>query len=344
MNRSNTTSTIFNRYIFPLILVFYFSNAYAQDLTFFLPEGNFTYDANIPTPKQFLGHELGEQHVTYDMTVAYMKLLAEKSDRIKLEERGRTYQYRPLLFLYISLPGNLDNLESIRQNHLKLCDYKESEKLKVEDMPVVVWLGYSTHGNEVSGINASLAVAYFLAAAQGSEIDRILKRSVIIMQPGANPDGIQRFTSWVNSTRSFTPVKDSNSREFREPVPSSRTNHYWFDLNRDWIMVQQPESFYRAQILYEWHPTLLADHHEHRNTSGMFFSPGIKSSNYPVIPKDNQDYTGKIAQQYNSRYLNSLGTLTYSKEDYDNWFTGKGSTLPNLLGGVGFLFEQPTPR
>ena len=327
-----------------LLPAFCFHGAYAQDMTYFLPKGSFTYNEKIPTPKQFFGHELGEQHATYDMTVAYMRLLAEKSDRIKIEERGRTYQYRPLQFVYISLPGNLNNLESIRQNHLKLCDHAESDKMNPADMPAVIWLGYSVHGNEASGINASLALAYFLSAAQGPEIERILSRSVIIMQPGSNPDGIQRFASWVNSARSFTPVKDVNSREFREPAPGSRTNHYWFDLNRDWIMVQQPESYYRAQMIYEWHPTLLGDFHEQGNTNGLFFSPGIITSTNTVTPKDNMNYITTIARQYLSKYLNGIGTLTYSKEDYDGWFPSKGSVLPNMLGGVGFLIEQPTSR
>ncbi|MCL2501880.1 MAG: peptidase M14, partial [Bacteroidales bacterium] len=270
-----------------------FFSAYAQDLSYFLPKGDFSYNPNIPTPKQFFGHEIGAQHVTYDMAAAYMKLLAEKSDRIVAEERGRTYQYRPILFLYISAPNNLGNLEDIRQNHLKLCDYAATDKLNVQDMPIVTWLSYSVHGNEASGINASLAVAYFLAAAQGPQMDRILNNSVIIMQPGANPDGIQRFATWVNNARSFTPVKDPNSREFREPAPGSRTNHYWFDLNRDWITVQHPESYYRAQIICEWHPTLFSDFHEHGTTSGMFFSPGIQTSQNPVVPKEHFDLMSK---------------------------------------------------
>ena len=319
-------------------------SAYTQDLSYFLPSGDFSYNQNIPTPKQFFGHEIAEQHVTYDMAAAYMKLLAEKSDRIEAQERGRTYQYRPILFLYISSPSNLGNLEDIRSNNLKLCDYRESDKLNVQDMPVVTWLSYSIHGNEASGINASLAVAYFLAAAQGSQIDSILNNSVIIMQPGANPDGIQRFATWVNNARSFTPVKDPNSREFREPAPGSRTNHYWFDLNRDWIMVQQPESYYRAQVLYEWHPTLFCDFHEQGTTSGMYFSPGIETSQNLVIPKENFDFTRRIAEQYHNKYLSSIGSLTFSKETFDTWFPGTGDVLPSLLGAINYLFEQTSAR
>ncbi|MCL2738930.1 MAG: hypothetical protein FWE30_05735 [Bacteroidales bacterium] len=332
------------KHLLVILSVCCLAGLHAQDLSYFLPKGDFSYNPNIPTPKQFFGHEIGAQHVTYDMAAAYLKLLADKSDRIIAEERGRTYQYRPILFLYISSPNNLNNLEHIRQNHLKLCDYNESDKLNVQDMPVVTWLGYSTHGNEPSGMNASLVVAYFLAAAQGPQVERILHNSVIIMQPGSNPDGVQRFTTWVNNARSFTPVTDPNSREFREPNPGSRTNHYWFDLNRDWITVQQPESYYRAQIIYEWHPTLISDFHEHGNTSGMFFSPGIETKQNSALPKEHQDFMSKIAQQYHIKYIGGLGTLNYTKETYDNLFSGAGDLMPSLLGGVSFLFEQTNSR
>jgi len=163
------------------------------------------------------------------------------------------------------------------------------------------------------------------------------------MQPGTNPDGIQRFATWVNNARSFTPVKDPNSREFREPNPGSRGNHYWFDLNRDWVMVQQPESYYRAQIVYEWHPNLFADFHEHGNT-GMFFAPGIPTNQNPALPKDHYDMMDKIAQQYHTKYLSGIGSLNYTKETYDNWQPGCGDLMPSLIGGVSFLFEQPTAR
>ena len=330
--------------LFTILSICCFLSTYAQDVNYFLPKGNFSYNPNIPTPKQFFGHEIGVQHVTYDLASAYLKLLAEKSDRFISEERGRTYQYRPILFLYISSPNNLSNLENIRKNHQKLCDYKESDKVNIQNMPVVTWLSYSIHGNEASGINASLAVAYFLAAAQGSEVDRILNNAVIIMQPGANPDGIQRFATWVNNARSFTPVSDPNSREFREPTPGSRTNHYWFDLNRDWITVQHPESFYRAQVICEWHPTLFSDFHEQGTTSGMFFSPGIETSQNLTLPKDNFTLLGKIAERYHSKYLNSLGSLTFTKETFDTWFPGTGDVIPSLFGGLSFLFEQTSAR
>lgn len=332
--------------VFTLCLALCFAfTAYSQDLSSYLPKGDYVYDKNIPTPKEFLGFEIAEQHVNYNEICSYMKLLASKSDRIKILEHGRTYEFKPLQFLIISSPENLKNISEIQKKQMSLCDPDKSSSLNIKDMPIVIWLGYSVHGNEASGVNSTLAVAYFLAAAQGEQIDEILKKSVIIMHPGQNPDGIQKYATWVNATRSFTPVSDPNSREFKEPAPNSRLNHYWFDLNRDWLVVQHPESYYRNQIQVAWHPTVVGDFHEYGSSTptGTYFSPGKITGTNPVIPQKNWEMTHKMSRYY-SKYLDMIGTLYFSKEGYDDWYTGKGAAYPDLMGGVASLFEQPSSR
>ena len=201
------------------------AEAYPYDLTYFLPKGNYTYNPDIPTPEQALGFQIGQQHADWGQVVAYMKALAEASDRVTVRETGRTYQYRPFIEVTITSPGNQGNIDRIKEEHLALTDASRSGSMDISQMPVVVSLVCSIHGNEPSGVNASLAVAYFLAAAQGGDIDDLLEKTVILITPGANPDGINRFASWVNTSRSHTNVSDLNSREFQEPWPSSRTNH-----------------------------------------------------------------------------------------------------------------------
>ena len=232
------------------------------DLSYFLPEGNYQYDSNIPEPATVLGFQLGRQHADWGQVVEYMKALAEASDRVTLREVGRTYQHRPFIEAVITSPENQRNIEKIREEHLALTDVDRSTDLDIRKMPVVVNLVYSIHGNEPSGVNASLAVAYFLAAAQSNEIDDLLRNTVIVLYPGANPDGINRFANWVNTTRSQTDVSDLNSREFQEPWPSSRTNHYWADCNRDWLMAQHPEGITGVNTYFKWMPNVLADQHE----------------------------------------------------------------------------------
>lgn len=315
----------------------------AQNLSFYLPDEIKQLNSEIPTPGDFLGFEVGQQYVSYDQTVAYLRLLAQKSDRIEIVENGYSHEKKPLVFLTISTKENLSDIEKIRQDHLDLCNPDKSGKMSVEHMPVITWLGYSVHGNEASGINASVVVAYILAASNDVFIQNVLRNNIIILQPALNPDGSQRYAGWVNSNKSQNESSDENSREFKEPAPTSRSNHYWFDLNRDWLFVQNPESYYRMELFYKWLPTLVNDYHEHGNTSGTYFSPGIKNSTNSLISEENWTITKEISK-YHAEILSKTGTMYFSKEGYDDFYTGKGATLPDLLGGIGILYEQPNPR
>lgn len=304
---------------------------------------NVTYDPAIPTPQQFLGYQVGEWHVTHDQRVAYMKKLAELSKRITLAEYARTYEQRPLLLLTITNPANHGNLENIRTEHLKLIDPALSAGLKTADMPAVVWLGYSVHGNEPSGTNASLLSAYYLAAAQGAGIDSLLRECVILLDPCINPDGGNRFASWVNTHKSITPVTDPAAREYNEVWPGGRTNHYWFDLNRDWLYTQHPESQGRMAKYHAWKPNILTDHHEMGSNSTFFFQPGVASRTHPLTPRLNIDLTAKIGA-YHAAELDKIGSYYYTQENYDDFYYGKGSTYPDINGSIGILFEQASSR
>ena len=338
------------KFILILLFLLGFSlHGYTQnqndDFSYFLPKEKFDYRADIPTPRQFFGFELNEQHLNNDQIVAYMQALAQKSPRMELEVVGYSYQQRPLVFLTVSAPENLQNLEKIRTEHLKLSNPALSGSCDTENMPVVLWLGYSVHGNECSGVNASAVVAYFLAAAEGPEIDNILKNSVILLHPALNPDGVNRYTTWVNANRSFTVVSDPNSREFREPLPSSRTNHYWFDLNRDWMLLQMTESRARMAFYHQWRPTMVNDYHEHdqNRSANYYFSPGEINQTHNLIPSTNWEVSKQISQ-YHARELDKIGTLYYSREHYDDFYPGKGSCFPDFHGAIGLLYEQPSSR
>lgn len=311
-------------------------------LDYYLPEGA-ELDPAIPTPAEVIGHEVGEWHVTHDKLVFYMYELAEASDRVVIEEYARSYEDRPLLMLTVTSPENHASIEQIRMDHLKLSDPEAAEDLDIESMPVVVNLGYSVHGNEPSGANSSLVTAYYLAAAQGQEIDRILSESVILIDPSINPDGLNRFATWVNMHKSATTVTDPDAREFNERWPSGRTNHYWFDLNRDWLPVQHPESQGRIQQFHKWRPNVLTDHHEMGTNSTFFFQPGIPSRTHPLTPQVNQDLTASIGE-YHAEALDEIQTLYYSRESFDDFYYGKGSTYPDIFGTVGILFEQASSR
>lgn len=310
-------------------------------LDYYLPQG-ITYDKNIPTPKEVIGHEVGEWHVTHDKLMFYMRVLARASKRITIENRGTTFEGRPILLLTITSEKNHQNLEKIRQDHLSLTE-KGSGAISVENMPIVVYQGFSIHGNEPSGANAGLAYAYYLAAAQGPEIEELLNSMVILMDPSFNPDGLQRFAYWANTNKSINQVSDSNDREFHEVWPGGRTNHYWFDMNRDWLPVQLPESRARIESFHKWLPNILTDHHEMGTNTTFFFQPGEPTRVHPLTPKMNQELTAEIGG-YHAKALDKIGSLYFSEENYDDYYYGKGSTFPDINGGIGILFEQGSAR
>jgi len=315
------------------------STIFAQvDLSYYLPEG-YTYNPNVPTPKEVLGFEVGEWHATHDQLVTYMKAVAESSDRVKFEETGRTYEMRPQTLLTITSPANLSRVDQIKADRQKL---RESEaSVNAADLPAVMFMGYSVHGNEASGANASLLAAYHFAAA--NELAEELESVILLLDPALNPDGVNRFASWVNSHKAYNLNGDPNGREYNEAWPRGRTNHYWFDLNRDWLPVQHPESRSRVKVFQEWLPNVHLDFHEMGTYSTFFFQPGIPSRVHPLTPAENQELTEKIGR-YHAEALDKIGSLYFARESYDDFYFGKGSTYPDVQGSIGILFEQASAR
>ena len=309
------------------------------DLSYYLPQ-NTTYNSEIPTPESVIGHQVGEWHVTHDKLVQYMQVLSKASDRINIENRGVTFEDRPLLLLTITSPKNHSNIENIRTTHIAST---ESNTVDVENMPLVVYQGFSIHGNEASGSNAAMLVAYYLAAAESDDVKDLLDNTVVLFDPSYNPDGLQRFAYWANTNKSKNLNPDPNDREYDEVWPGGRTNHYWFDMNRDWLPVQLPESRVRIKSFHNWLPNILTDHHEMGTNSTFFFQPGIPSRTHPLTPKLNQELTKSIGN-YHAKALDKIGSLYYTEENFDDFYYGKGSTFPDINGGIGILFEQGSSR
>jgi Zinc carboxypeptidase len=323
------------------ILISTFAKAQVS-LDYYLPK-NVSYDKAIPTPEEFLGYQVGFQHASPYEIAAYCKKIASISPRIKIESYARSYEKRELLLLTFTSPKNLTDLEKIKTDHQKLASPEVSKNLNFEKMQGVTWLGYSVHGNEASGTNSALLTVYYLAAAQGPSIDSLLSENIILVDPCINPDGGTRFSSWVNSNKSQNLVSDINAREFKETWPGGRTNHYWFDMNRDWLYQQLPESKGRLVKFYEWLPNILTDHHEMGSNSSFFFQPGIPARMHPLTPAKNLELTSKIGT-YHAAGLDAIGSHYYTKENYDDFYYGKGSTLPDVNGSIGILFEQASSR
>ena len=321
------------------LLISFSTTSQELDLNYYIPS-NQNYNDKIPTPKEIIGHQIGEWHITHDKLVEYMKVLAKSSDRITLEDRGKTFEGRPLLLLTITSPSNHSRINDIRQRHI---DVTNDSSLDVTSDPIIVYQGFSIHGNEPSGSNAALAVAYYLAASSSLATEDLLNNTVILFDPSYNPDGLQRFAYWANTNKSKNINPDSNDREYFEVWPRGRTNHYWFDMNRDWLPVQLPESRARIASFHKWLPNILTDHHEMGSNSTFFFQPGIPSRTHPLTPQLNQDLTKEIGN-YHAKALDKIGSQYYSEESYDDFYYGKGSTFPDINGSIGILFEQGSSR
>jgi len=290
-------------------------------------------DTSIPSPESILGWEPGDWRIQHPSLVQYMYTLAEKSDRVSIKVTGYTYEQKPLLQLIISSAENQSRLESLRLAHLKGAESGDM------DAPLVVWMGYSVHGDEASGSNAVPIVAWYLAASQSDYVKNLLKNTIIILDPSLNPDGLDRFASWSNSNRSLNPVADRNGRIHHQDWPGGRTNHYLFDLNRDWITTVHPESRARITEYHRWLPHVLTDHHETWH-DGFFFQPGAPTRQHPLTTAENLEMTRALAK-YHASSFDSAGEMYFSEDDYDDFFYGKGSTYPDINGSIGILFEQP---
>lgn len=309
--------------------------------SYYLPD--IEYDESIVSPQEYLSYQIGEWHITHDQLYHYMKAVCESSPNCQFAEYARTHENRPLINLIISSKENLENIEEIKKTRRALTEGNASTKTDVKDIPLVIYQGYSVHGNESSGANASTLVAYYLLAGKSKELSELLDNTIVIIDPSYNPDGLQRFSTWANMHKHHNLTSDPNGREFNEVWPGGRTNHYWFDLNRDWLFTIHPSSKGRIENFHIWHPDILTDHHEMGSNSTFFFQPGIPSRTNPNTPQINQDLTGEIGT-YHASFLDSLGSLYYSKENFDDYYYGKGSTYPDINGCIGILFEQASSR
>jgi len=302
------------------------------------------YDASIPRPEDVLGYRIGTRHSEPAQVVRYFEAVAEASPRVELRGHGRTYEKRRLIHALVAGEEQMGRLAEIRRRTGRLVrrpgSVSESERAA---MPATALMGYSIHGDEASGSEAAMLLLYHLAAGRGPGVQEILDDVVTIIDPMFNPDGRQRFTSWVNQNRGAAHTTDPQDREHRQPWPGGRTNHYWFDLNRDWLPAQHPASRGRLEVFHRWHPQLLTDFHEMGSDATYFFQPGVPSRTNPNTPEENQQLTGELAE-YHAEALDEIGSLYYTRETFDDFYYGKGSTYPDVNGAVGVLFEQASSR
>lgn len=302
-----------------------------------------TYDPKIPTPKQIIGYELGDKFTSHLKIEKYIFALNDASaDRVKVFPYGETYEGRTLYIVVISSSENLKKLDEIKSNIQKLSDPRrltdtEADKI-IKSTPPVAWLSYGVHGNEASSPEAALDVMYQLASRTDDEIKFLLQNLVIVIDPLLNPDGHERYVNFQMTRAGVKPVEDRAAAEHSEDWPGSRSNHYFFDLNRDWAWLTQKETQARIKAYQEWKPQVHVDYHEMGYNSSYFFFPSFKPINKNIPP--NTAEWGEIYGKANAAAFDAKGWSYWSGEVFDLFYPGFGDSWPSLNGAIGMTYEQ----
>nr|WP_070958813.1 M14 family zinc carboxypeptidase [Hyphomonas sp. Mor2] len=311
--------------------------AFAKPVEYFQVEG-VVYDETIPVFENHAGYEIGDRPVRFDDMVAYLRDIATRSDRISVETIGYSHERRPILTFTVTSPQNHANLKTIRETHLARLDGRAA----ADAAPMVLWINYGVHGAETSSMDAAIPLLYHFAAAQGPDIEAQLNDAVMIFTVVFNPDGHARRIDHVETFWSYGENTDLNDEAHNMWI-EARTNHYWFDLNRQWLLLTQPESQAWIKQWHRWKPMVSADYHEMGSAAPYYFHPGEALRRNPLIPERARELTKGIGERH-AAFLDSEAKLYWTEQGFDNFYIGKGSTYPQINGSLGILFEAGAAR
>jgi hypothetical protein len=301
------------------------------------------YDPAIPTPERVLGYTFGERLSRASDVLRYFDALSEAApDRMMLTRYGETWEGRPLPYAVISSAANMRRLGAIREASLALTDPRAGPTTPPAGQPVIVWLMYSVHGNEISPAEAAMATARHLLASRDPEVAEWLENTVVVVVPTQNPDGRDRFMNAYYQSLGLEPDGDRLSAERDEPWPSGRPNHYLFDMNRDWFAQTQPETRGLTQLMLGWRPQVVVDAHEMGTDDPFFFPPEAEPLN-PLLPEA-QLRARQLFGRGNAATFDREGVDYYTREVFDAFYPGYGDGWPSYLGAVGMTYEQGSAR
>jgi hypothetical protein len=306
-----------------------------------------SYDPTIPTLKQVLGFEPGENIATPEEMHRYLRALEAASPRIKVSPIGKSWEGRELMFVYIGSEANISRLDDIKSRMQQLADPRRTSpsaaRTLMSDLPALVNLSYAVHGNELSPGDAALLTAYHLVAAQNDPVVEKIRANVVVqMDPLQNPDGRNRWVNNFVQALGLEPDPSPLSAERNEPWPRGRSNHYLFDMNRDWLVATQPETRARIQELRQWTPLVFVDLHEMGSDSTYYFAPEAVPYNPWLTPvqRSSLDWFGKT----NARYFDRAGLSYFTREIFDAFYPGYGASWPAYFGAIAMTYEQASSR
>ena len=297
---------------------------------------------DILSPRQYLGYRLGERFTEYARSVAYFDYLAERSPRVRAERYGTTYEGRPLLLLVVSAEDNMQRLESIRTTQLQLLGSYRGDGAQVQallqDQPVINSYSYNIHGNEASSTEAAMQFAYELATTEDDQLLAALEETVNLLFVCINPDGRDRYVYWYNGMARATGGEEPRDLEHYAPFPNGRTNHYWFDLNRDWVWGVHPESRGHTRAYQRWMPSVHTDYHEQGYDANYFTVPGATPRNL-LLPDAYESWADTFGRA-NIAAFDREGICYFTRDRFDFFYPSYGSSYPSVMGAIGMLTEQ----
>lgn len=306
-------------------------------ISYFLLLGSLAAGAQtLKSPSEFLGYELGSQFTYHHKTVEYFRYIADNSPKVNFLEYGSSYEGRPLVVCFVSSSENLDKLETLRTNNLKKTGLLEGEP--GNDQVPFIWLSYNVHGNESVGMETSMKTLYMLASGDDDQVNNWLKETVIIIDPCQNPDGRDRYTNQYRSTQPVRTNPDSDDWSHSQGWPGARSNHYLFDLNRDWVWFTQAETVQRLALYNQYMPHVHADFHEMGSESTFFFAPGADPWHEVITPWQHEFH--KLTGVANAKLFDGMERLYFTKESFDLFCPSFGDTWPLFNGAMGFTYEQ----
>ncbi|GHC63214.1 M14 metallopeptidase family protein [Ulvibacter litoralis] len=287
--------------------------------------------AQLQSPAEFLGYEIGTQFTRHSEVVRYFEHVAANSDLVNYTSYGKTNERRPLTYAVISSPQNIKNIETIRHDNLKSIGIESGA---ANPKIAITWLSYNVHGNEASSTEAAMATLYTLI----TEKQDWLQNTVIVMDPCVNPDGRDRYVNWYNQVKSTPYNLAQAATEHNEPWPGGRPNHYLFDLNRDWAWATQVESEQRLKVYNQWMPHIHVDFHEQGINDPYYFAPAAKPF-HEIITPFQRDFQTEIGKNH-AKYFDKEGWLFFTRESFDLLYPSYGDTYPIFMGAIGMTYEQ----
>ncbi len=300
-----------------------------------------SYNDDIDHPNKFLDFKIGERVATPEQISEAILSWANQSNRMIVKEYAKSHEGRPLYALFISSPSNLAKLDEIKKNVNLLADGENTNANKaralINDLPAIAWMAYSIHGNETSGADAALASIYHFIASNDEETIDMLDNMLIIIDPLMNPDGRARFAKSLEQYRGTAPNYDDQSLIHTGDWPYGRTNHYFFDLNRDWIYVTQPETRGRVKLINEWKPQILVDAHEMGPQDTFMTGPPRE----PINKNIDRDLIkwGNVFAQDQGNAFDERNWRFYTGEWHEDLYPGY-SFYVQFRGTLGILYEQ----